>query len=90
MTETEENLPPRETTAERILRFIKSEKRKRLELLIGGFISGIIMGIVISALEVADALGNPMPVSVITPFMVGVVFSIVVLVWGIHKAITEQ
>jgi hypothetical protein len=90
MTEMEDNLPPVETTAERIVQFFKSEKRKRLELLFGGFISGIIMGIVISALEVADALGNPMPVSVITPFMVGVVFSIVVLVWGIHKAITEQ
>jgi hypothetical protein len=90
MTEMEDNQPPLETTGERIERFLKSEKRKRLELLFGGFLSGIIMGIVISALEVADALGSPMPVSAITPFMVGVVFSVVVLVWSIHKAITEK
>ena len=90
MTEMEDNLSPLETTGERIERFLKSEKRKRLELLFGGFISGIIIGIVISALEVADALGNPMPVGAIIPFMVGVVFSVVVLVWSIHKAITEK
>lgn len=90
MTEMEDNLSPLETTGERIERFLKSEKRKRLELLFGGFISGIIIGIVISALEVADALGSPMPVGAIIPFMVGVVFSVVVLVWSIHKAITEK
>lgn len=70
--------------------FFKSVKYKRLSSLLDGFISGSMLGIVIAAIMVSQALKEPIPAETVTWLLIAVVFSVAIFVWGIHSAVTTK
>jgi len=74
----------------RVEALLKSVKYKRLSSLFDGFISGLILGMVIAVLMVGEAIEKPFPIDLVTFLVIAVMVSVAMLVWGVHSALATK
>jgi hypothetical protein len=84
------NVEKKKSFGAKVEALFKSIKYKRLSSLFDGFMSGFLLGIVVMALMITEALEKPIPVDVVIVFLVLVIISVAMFVWGVHSALTTK